>query len=149
MCYSTQVEEMVTRLFGVIRDSLKLRETSWDPERTVELYYQISQGFLDSPDLRVTWLENLAEYHKMVTPVDTHLTLQNTCYEEHAQTKILTAGLVFGYLKLLKRFPQQFDFNFEPVFPNAANNLTLPSASSLTPLVCDAHCPITHHLQGR
>jgi hypothetical protein len=57
---------MVTRLFGVIRDSLKLREMRWDPERTVELYYQISFGFLDSPDLRITWLDNLASYHAKV-----------------------------------------------------------------------------------
>lgn len=57
---------MVNRLFGVIRDSLKKKEMSWDPERTIELYYQISVGFIDSPDLRVTWLENLGDYHSKV-----------------------------------------------------------------------------------
>jgi hypothetical protein len=61
-----QVEEMVSRLFNVIRDSTKMRELSWDPERTIELYHQISTGFIDSPDLRVTWLENLAQYHAKV-----------------------------------------------------------------------------------
>jgi hypothetical protein len=55
---------MVQRLFGVIRDSLKMREMTYDPEKTVDLYYQISSGFIDSPDLRVTWLENLSEYEK-------------------------------------------------------------------------------------
>ena len=90
---SDQMEEMVNRLFGVIRDSLKMKQMSWDPERTAELYviptccaaydgllfsrsssdvnshtryYQISQGFIDSPDLRVTWLENLSAYHTKV-----------------------------------------------------------------------------------
>ncbi len=26
---------------------------------------QISKGYTDSPDLRVTWLENLANYHRL------------------------------------------------------------------------------------
>ena len=42
-------------------------EMSWDSAKTVDLYYQISNGFVDSPDLRVTWLENMARYHLKVT----------------------------------------------------------------------------------
>lgn len=57
---------MVQRLFGVIRDSHKMKEMSWDPERTAELYYQISKGFIDSPDLRITWLENLSRHYEEV-----------------------------------------------------------------------------------
>ena len=49
---------------------------SWDPERTAELYYQISKGFVDSPDLRVTWLENLANFHNKVNNLVVFLTLR-------------------------------------------------------------------------
>lgn len=138
MIDSNQVEEMVNRLFGVIRDSLKMKEMSWDPERTIELYYQISQGFIDSPDLRVTWLENLASYHAkvMMTSCITSLTVsQRRNYEECAQTKILTAALVSGYLKLLHRFPKDLPDDFKSVFPNLDRDLSLPPASTLESLV--------------
>jgi len=122
----TQVEEMVSRLFGVIRDSLKLNDMKWDPEQTVDLYYQISCGFLDSPDLRVTWLENLASYHS-----------KKMQYEECAQTKILIAALVSGYLKLLNRFPKEFTDDFKSVFPNSQKDVILPSQISLKALEGD------------
>jgi hypothetical protein len=61
------VEDVVNRLFGVIRDSTSLKINSWDPERTSELYYMIAKGFLDSPDLKIAWLENLAKYHQDVS----------------------------------------------------------------------------------
>lgn len=116
---------MVNRLFGVIRDSLKVREMSWNHERTAELYYQISLGFIDSPDLRVTWLEALAEYHQQ----EPHRN-----YEESAQAKILTAALVSGYMKLLNRFPKDFPDDFSTVFPNLEKDLILPSYSNLEAL---------------
>ncbi len=71
---------MVNRLFGVIRDSLKMKEMSWDPERTVELYYQISRGFIDSPDLRVTWLENLGAYHAKVNETNSDYSFPTLMY---------------------------------------------------------------------
>jgi hypothetical protein len=107
--FRNQVEEVVIRLFGVIRDSHKLKEMSWDPEKTAELYYQISEGFVDSPDLRITWLENLSSYLAKVriqgeVSIEV-ISIQNKNYEESAQVKILTAAIVGGYLKLLNKFP--------------------------------------------
>jgi hypothetical protein len=50
--------------------------------------YQISLGYAsDSPDLRLTWLNNLADYH---------LSVQN--FEEHSQCKIMSAVLICQYL---------------------------------------------------
>eukprot|EP01114_Cavostelium_apophysatum_P015137 TRINITY_DN4064_c0_g1_i2.p1 TRINITY_DN4064_c0_g1~~TRINITY_DN4064_c0_g1_i2.p1 ORF type:complete len:1824 (-),score=558.97 TRINITY_DN4064_c0_g1_i2:115-5586(-) len=118
-----EVEEMVNRLFGVIRDSLKMKQMSWNPEKTAELYYQISRGFIDSPDLRVTWLENLATYHA-----------KKGNFEECAQAKILTAALVSGYMKLLDKFPKDFPDDFKSVFPNLDRDLVLPSVASLQSL---------------
>lgn len=62
-----QIDELNERLFGVVRDSMKINLHSYDPEMTAELYSNISRGFMESPDLRVAWLQNLATYHKKVT----------------------------------------------------------------------------------
>eukprot|EP01117_Protostelium_nocturnum_P018478 TRINITY_DN7737_c0_g1_i3.p1 TRINITY_DN7737_c0_g1~~TRINITY_DN7737_c0_g1_i3.p1 ORF type:complete len:1870 (-),score=707.33 TRINITY_DN7737_c0_g1_i3:192-5801(-) len=118
-----QVEEMAHRLFGVMRDSQKMKESFWDPERTSELYYQISKGFIDSPDLRVTWLENLASFHK-----------QKNNKEEYAQTKILTSALVSHYLKICNRNPIDLPDHFQTVFPNVDKELLLPPPSVLETL---------------
>ena len=118
----TQVEDMVNRLFGVIKDSIQMNEMRWDPEITIELFYKISIGYTDSPDLRVTWLENLASYHN-----------QNKNLEECAQTKILTAALVAAYLNVLNRFPLNITDQFDSVFPHT-KDLQVPSSESLLAL---------------
>ena len=30
---------------------------------TADLYYQISKGYIASPDLRAAWLQSLAQFH--------------------------------------------------------------------------------------
>ena len=66
--------------------------------------------------------------------------MQNGNYEECAQTKILTAAFVSGYLKLLRRFPKDLPDDFKSVFPNLEQDLTLPSALSLKSLVFFIGC---------
>lgn len=63
---SQQIDELNERLFGVIRDSIKIKQHLYDPEMTTDLYCNISRGFMESPDLRVTWLQSLASFHKQV-----------------------------------------------------------------------------------
>jgi hypothetical protein len=50
-------------LAQVIKHSLDMAEYANDREMTSDLYYQVSLGYTDSPDLRVTWLDNLANFH--------------------------------------------------------------------------------------
>lgn len=117
---------MVKRLFGVIGDSLQMEQSNYDPEKKAELIYKISLGYIDSPDLRVTWLDHLANDH-----------YKEGNYEECAQTKILIAALVSGYLKLLElpEFPKDFPSDFSSIFPNIKADLTFPDSSSLLGLV--------------
>ncbi len=61
-----QMDELNERLFGVITDSLKIKNSLYDREVTAELYNNISIGFMESPDLRVTWMQSLAVFHKQV-----------------------------------------------------------------------------------
>jgi hypothetical protein len=49
-----------------------MAEYAYDREMTTDLYYQVSLGYTDSPDLRVTWLDNLGNFHLEVTHTHTH-----------------------------------------------------------------------------
>ncbi len=86
--FAVQVQQLAKTLFRVIHDSAKIQEYKNDRERMCDYMYQVSLGYAaDSPDLRVTWLSNLADYH-----------LVSKNYEEHAQCKLLAAALVCQFL---------------------------------------------------
>lgn len=59
-----QVEELTQRLKAILQDNdLIIQTNTSDPELIADLYHRISQSYAHSPDLRVTWLENLAKFH--------------------------------------------------------------------------------------
>eukprot|EP01113_Clastostelium_recurvatum_P012359 TRINITY_DN1641_c0_g1_i2.p1 TRINITY_DN1641_c0_g1~~TRINITY_DN1641_c0_g1_i2.p1 ORF type:complete len:1978 (-),score=555.53 TRINITY_DN1641_c0_g1_i2:59-5992(-) len=132
---ATQMEEMKERLFSVIKDSIKIKQFAYDPEMIAELTYQISNGFSESPDLRVTWLTNLVKIHK-----------EANNWEEAAQTCIITAALVGEYLKLLKKFPNRRDIkesSYKRSFPNFDRESTIPehfkaTMSSIASEICQS-----------
>ncbi len=85
--------------------------------------WQVSLGYaMDSPDLRLTWLSNLADFH-----------LASKNYEEHAQCKLLAAALVCQFLHvrvravlLLSRRGQKTKHKYGKNFakkPNTKNSL--------------------------
>lgn len=84
----TEVEDLVLRLFKVIQDSCKIDKYNYDPEMIVDLTYKVSIGYKESPDLRLTWLENLVSFH---------VTAEN--FEEVAQCKFVIAGLIIESFK--------------------------------------------------
>eukprot|EP01102_Stenamoeba_stenopodia_P018092 TRINITY_DN6594_c0_g1_i2.p1 TRINITY_DN6594_c0_g1~~TRINITY_DN6594_c0_g1_i2.p1 ORF type:complete len:603 (-),score=115.58 TRINITY_DN6594_c0_g1_i2:1059-2867(-) len=81
------VEDIKNKLLKLIDDSLKIQKYDYDPEMTCDLYYQFSNFYFDSPDLRVAWLENLASYQK-----------QRNNWEEAAMCKVLITALIAEYL---------------------------------------------------
>ena len=87
-----EVVELVQRLFKVIRDSIKIDKYNYDPEMIVDLTYQVSLGYKESPDLRLAWLENLVSFHTNA---------QN--FEEVAQCKFLIAGLIIEALSVINQ----------------------------------------------
>jgi len=64
--FSEQLTELTERLFTVLRDSIKISQFAYDPERTADLYYQVSKGYTASPDLRASWLATLSRFHSEV-----------------------------------------------------------------------------------
>jgi len=124
------VDQLEAKIRSIITDNLKIQQFEYDPETIVDLYYGISKQLLDHPDERITWLDNLSEYHKSLNQL-----------EESAQTKILTAALVQQYLAALNRWEAKMVPVFGLVCPSVQEEAGLPEASALLTLkdeVCQA-----------
>ncbi|XP_066460304.1 dedicator of cytokinesis protein 8 isoform X3 [Eleutherodactylus coqui] len=121
--FPMQVNELLNNLNSILSDTVKMRAFQKDPEMLMDLMYRIAKGYQTSPDLRLTWLQNMAEKHVKVK-----------CYTEAAMCLVHAAALVAEYLSLLE------DCSYLPVgsvsFQNISSNVIEESAVSddiLTP----------------
>lgn len=55
----------------ILSDTVKMKEFQEDPEMLLDLMYRIAKGYQNSPDLRLTWLANMAQKHSEVTILGT------------------------------------------------------------------------------
>ncbi|KFV06895.1 Dedicator of cytokinesis protein 8, partial [Tauraco erythrolophus] len=115
--FPIQVEELLCNLNSILSDTVKMREFQEDPEMLMDLMYRIAKGYQTSPDLRLTWLQNMAEKHT-----------KRKCYTEAAMCLVHAAALVAEYLSMLE------DRNYLPVgsvsFQNISPNVLEESAVS-------------------
>ncbi|NWR21590.1 DOCK8 protein, partial [Emberiza fucata] len=115
--FPIQVEELLCNLNSILSDTVKMREFQEDPEMLMDLMYRIAKGYQTSPDLRLTWLQNMAEKHT-----------KRKCYTEAAMCLVHAAALVSEYLSMLE------DRNYLPVgsvsFQNISSNVLEESAVS-------------------
>uniref|UniRef100_A0A8C4F3N2 Dedicator of cytokinesis 8 n=1 Tax=Dicentrarchus labrax TaxID=13489 RepID=A0A8C4F3N2_DICLA len=113
----SQVEELLRNLNSILSDTVKMREFQEDPEMLMDLMYRIAKGYQTSPDLRLTWLQNMAEKHN-----------NRKCYTESAMCLVHAAALVAEYLSMLE------DHKYLPVgsvtFQNISPNVLEESAVS-------------------
>ncbi|XP_069555622.1 dedicator of cytokinesis protein 8 isoform X2 [Brachyistius frenatus] len=113
----SQVKELLRNLNSILSDTVKMREFQEDPEMLMDLMYRIAKGYQTSPDLRLTWLQNMAEKHN-----------NRKCYTESAMCLVHAAALVAEYLSMLE------DHKFLPVgsvtFQNISPNVLEESAVS-------------------
>ena len=58
-----QVKDLVFNLHMILSDTVKMKEFQEDPEMLLDLMYRIAKGYQNSPDLRLTWLANMAQQH--------------------------------------------------------------------------------------
>uniref|UniRef100_A0A8C5LM28 Dedicator of cytokinesis 8 n=1 Tax=Leptobrachium leishanense TaxID=445787 RepID=A0A8C5LM28_9ANUR len=121
--FPAQVDELLSNLNSILSDTVKMRAFQEDPEMLMDLMYRIAKGYQTSPDLRLTWLQNMAEKH-----------VKRKCYTEAAMCLVHAAALVAEYLSLLE------DCSYLPVgsvsFQNISSNIIEESAVSddiLTP----------------
>uniref|UniRef100_A0A670JI23 Dedicator of cytokinesis 7 n=1 Tax=Podarcis muralis TaxID=64176 RepID=A0A670JI23_PODMU len=115
--FPDQVQDLVFNLHMILSDTVKMKEHQEDPEMLVDLMYRIAKGYQNSPDLRLTWLQNMAGKHS-----------ERSNHAESAQCLVHSAGLVAEYLSMLE------DRKYLPVgcvtFQNISSNVLEESAVS-------------------
>lgn len=89
--FPDQVRELALNLHRILLDTVKMQEFQDDPEMLIDLMYRISKGYQNSPDLRLTWLQYMAEKHS-----------SRKNYTEAAMCLVHAAALVAEYLYLLE-----------------------------------------------
>ena len=116
-----EMHALQRRLLAVISDSARVQRHAADPETRAELYHRLSAGFADSPDLRLTWLGNLARLHAA-----------GDSLEQAAQTKVVMAALVGKYLAAVRTFPVAVDdAAWARVCPRIAPEVAVPPRDAL------------------
>eukprot|EP01137_Pigoraptor_chileana_P018685 Opistho-2@78585 len=107
--FPSQVRDLCARLYTILRDTVRMKANDKDSDMLVDIMYRLAQGYANSPDLRVTWLENLAQYHKSTSN-----------WAEAAQCTIHIAALVAEYLNIIdfKRGLPQGCASFQNISPN-------------------------------
>ncbi|XP_067927943.1 dedicator of cytokinesis protein 7-like [Watersipora subatra] len=89
--FPDQVKELVFNLHMILSDTVKMKEFQEDPEMLVDLMYRIAKGYQNSPDLRLTWLQNMASKHTA-----------NKNHAEAAECYVHCAGLVVEYMNMIE-----------------------------------------------
>lgn len=115
--FPEQVRDLVFNLHMILSDTVKMKEFQEDPEMLLDLMYRIAKGYQTSPDLRLTWLQNMAGKHG-----------EKGNHAEAAQCLVHAAGLVAEYLNMIEDRP------YLPVgcvaFQRITNNVLEESAVS-------------------
>lgn len=73
----------------ILSDTVKMKEFQEDPEMLLDLMYRIAKGYQNSPDLRLTWLANMAQKH-----------MERNNHTEAGMCLIHSAALVAEYLAM-------------------------------------------------
>ncbi|XP_058798618.1 dedicator of cytokinesis protein 7 [Phymastichus coffea] len=89
--FPEQVKDLLFNLHMILSDTVKMKEFQEDPEMLLDLMYRIAKGYQGSPDLRLTWLANMAQQH-----------MERKNHTEAAMCLIHSAALVAEYLYLLE-----------------------------------------------
>ncbi|XP_042203401.1 dedicator of cytokinesis protein 7-like isoform X8 [Homarus americanus] len=92
--FPEQVRDLVFNLHMILSDTVKMKEYQEDPEMLLDLMYRIARGYQNSPDLRLTWLANMAQKHS-----------ERAQHAEAAMCLIHSAALVSEYLYMLEDCP--------------------------------------------
>ncbi|KAG8441371.1 hypothetical protein GDO86_006923 [Hymenochirus boettgeri] len=115
--FPEQVQDLVFNLHMILTDTVKMKEYQQDPEMLMDLMYRIAKGYQNSPDLRLTWLQNMAAKHT-----------ERGNHAEAAHCFVHGAALVSEYLSMLE------DARHLPVgcvsFQNISSNVLEESAVS-------------------
>lgn len=89
--FPEQVKDLLFNLHMILSDTVKMKEYQEDHEMLLDLMNRIAKGYQNSPDLRLTWLENMSKKH-----------IERSNYTESAMCHIHMCALVAEYLHMLE-----------------------------------------------
>lgn len=89
--FPEQVQDLLFNLHMILSDTVKMKEYQEDPEMLLDLMHRIAKGYQNNPDLRLTWLENMAKKH-----------VERANHTEAAMCFVHCAALVAEYLSMLE-----------------------------------------------
>lgn len=89
--FPEQVQDLLFNLHMILSDTVKMKEYQEDPEMLLDLMHRIAKGYQNNPDLRLTWLENMAKKH-----------MERANHTEAAMCYVHSAALVAEYLSMLE-----------------------------------------------
>ncbi|XP_044752960.1 dedicator of cytokinesis protein 7 [Coccinella septempunctata] len=92
--FPEQVRDLIFNLHMILSDTVKMKEFQEDPEMLLDLMYRIAKGYQNSPDLRLTWLANMAQKH-----------MERGNHTEAGMCLVHSAALVAEYLVMLESLP--------------------------------------------
>ncbi|KAK0422809.1 hypothetical protein QR680_007798 [Steinernema hermaphroditum] len=87
--FSEQVKDLVFNLHMILSDTVKMKDFSNDFEMLIDLMYRVAKGYQNNPDLRLTWLLNMAGKHS-----------DKGNYAEAGQCVLHAAALAAEYLSM-------------------------------------------------
>lgn len=92
--FRNELQEMIFQLHMIVSDTIRMKEFQEDPEMLLDLMYRVAKGYQHSPDLRVTWLQNMAQKH-----------CERGNHAEAAHCLVHAAAAVAGFLHVLHNRP--------------------------------------------
>lgn len=108
--FPDQVKDLLFNLHMILSDTVKMKEFQEDYEMLLDLMNRIAKGYQNSPDLRLTWLENISKKH-----------IEKTNYTESAMCYVQMSALVAEYLHMLESqsYMPVGAVSFKHISPNA------------------------------
>jgi hypothetical protein len=92
--FSTQIRDLLFNLNIILCDTVKMKEHLNDNEMLIDLMHRIANCYQNNPDLRLQWLQNMAQKH-----------LKSGNLIEAGQCLIHAAALVAEYLNIYENKP--------------------------------------------
>jgi len=86
--FPAEVRDLIKKVHTVLQATEKMKEHEDDHEVLVDLQYSLAKSYSSTPELRQTWLQNIADIHE-----------RNGDFSEAAMCYIHAAALVAEYLK--------------------------------------------------
>jgi hypothetical protein len=89
--FPSQVKDLIINLNTILSDTIKMKEYADDSDMILDLMHRIANCYQNSPDMRLIWLQNMAQKH-----------LEKQNLVEAGQCLVHASALIAEYLAMLE-----------------------------------------------